>query len=81
MAKKIENNKENNSGNMVLVDAKLLGQGLKTAFTGIAMVFDSLGASEASSEIKAAQKAQPAVEMCIRDRWRVEGLYISWHLA
>ena len=62
MAKKIENNKENNSGNMVLVDAKLLGQGLKTAFTGIAMVFDSLGASEASSEIKAAQKAQPAVD-------------------
>ncbi len=62
MAKKSENNKENNSGNMVLVDGKLLGQGLKTAFTGIAMVFDSLGASEASSEIKAAQKAQPAVD-------------------
>ena len=52
MAKKSENNKENNSGNMVLVDGKLLGQGLKTAFTGIAMVFDSLGASEASSESK-----------------------------
>ena len=62
MAKKSENNKENNSGNMVLVDGKLLGQGLKTAFTGIAMVFDSLGASEASSEIKAAQKAQAAVD-------------------
>lgn len=31
MAKKIENNKENNSGNMVLVDAKLLGQGAENS--------------------------------------------------
>lgn len=51
---------ENNSGSMVLVDAELLSQGLKTAFTGIAMVFDSLGASGAADEIKAAQEAQPA---------------------
>lgn len=56
MAKK----NENNSGNTVLVDAQLLSQGLKTAFTGIAMVFDSLGASVAANEIKAAQEAQPA---------------------
>ena len=55
MAKK----NENNSGGMVLVDAELLSQGLKTAFTGIAMVFDSLGASGAADEIKAAQEAQP----------------------
>lgn len=51
---------ENNSGSLVLVDAELLSQGLKTAFTGIAMVFDSLGASGAADEIKAAQEAQPA---------------------
>ena len=51
---------ENVSGSMVLVDAELLSQGLKTAFTGIAMVFDSLGASGAADEIKAAQEAQPA---------------------
>ena len=56
MAKK----NENNSGSLVLVDAELLSQGLKTAFTGIAMVFDSLGASGAAGEIKAAQEAQPA---------------------
>ena len=56
MAKK----NENNSGSMVLVDAELLSQGLKTAFTGIAMVFDSLGASGAADEIKAAQEAKPA---------------------
>ena len=56
MAKK----NENNSGSMVLVDAELLSQGLKTAFTGIAMVFDSLGASGAAGEIKAAQEARPA---------------------
>ena len=56
MAKK----NENNSGNTVLVDAQLLSQGLKTAFTGIAMVFDSLGASGAADEIKAAQEAKPA---------------------
>ena len=41
MAKK----NENNSGNTFLVDVELLSQGLKTAFTGIAMVFDSLGAA------------------------------------
>ena len=51
---------ENNSGSMVLVDAELLSQGLKTAFTGMAMVFDSLGASGAAGEIKAAQEARPA---------------------
>ena len=56
MAKK----NENNSGSLVLVDAELLSQGLKTAFTGIAMVFDSLGASGAADEIKAAQEARPA---------------------
>ena len=56
MAKK----NENNSGSLVLVDAELLSQGLKTAFTGIAMVFDSLGASGAADEVKAAQEAQPA---------------------
>ena len=56
MAKK----NENNSSSLVLVDAELLSQGLKTAFTGIAMVFDSLGASGAAGEIKAAQEAQPA---------------------
>ena len=56
MAKK----NENNSGNLVLVDAELLSQGLKAAFTGIAMVFDSLGASGAADEIKAMQEAQPA---------------------
>ena len=51
---------ENNSGSMVLVDAELLSQGLKTAFTGIAMVFDSLGASGAADEIKAAQETSPS---------------------
>lgn len=51
---------ENVSGSMVLVDAELFSQGLKMAFTGIAMVFDSLGASGAADEIKAAQEAQPA---------------------
>ena len=56
MAKK----NENNNDSLVLVDAELLSQGLKTAFTGIAMVFDSLGASGAADEIKAAQEAQPA---------------------
>ena len=56
MAKK----NESNSGSLVLVDTELLSQGLKTAFTGIAMVFDSLGASGAADEIKAAQEAQPA---------------------
>ena len=56
MAKK----NENNSSSLVLVDAELLSQGLKTAFTGIAMVFDSLGASGAADEVKAAQEAQPA---------------------
>ena len=56
MAKK----NENNSGSLALVNAELLSQGLKTAFTGIAMVFDSLGASGAATEIKAAQEAQPA---------------------
>lgn len=55
MAKK----NENNSGNTFLVDVELLSQGLKTAFTGIAMVFDSLGASGAADEIKTAQEAQP----------------------
>ena len=56
MAKK----NENNSGSLVLVDAELLSQGLKTAFTGIAMVFDSLGASGAADEIKAAQETSPS---------------------
>ena len=51
---------ENNSGSMVLVDAELLSQGLKTAFTGIGMVFDSLGASGAADEIKAAQETSPS---------------------
>ena len=51
---------ENNSGSLVLVDAELLSQGLKTAFTGIAMVFDSLGASGAADEIKAAQEKSPS---------------------
>ena len=51
---------ENNSGSLVLVDAELLSQGLKTAFTGIAMVFDSLGASGAADEIKAAQETAPS---------------------
>lgn len=51
---------KNNSGSMVLVDAELLSQGLKTAFTGIAMVFDSLGASGAADEIKAAQEISPS---------------------
>ena len=50
---------ENNSGSLVLVDAELLSQGLKTAFTGIALVFDSLGASRAADEIKAAQETSP----------------------
>lgn len=56
MAKK----NENNSSSLVLVDAELLSQGLKTAFTGIAMVFDSLGASGAADEIKAAQEVHEA---------------------
>lgn len=56
MAKK----NENNSGSLILVDAELLSQGLKTAFTGIAMVFGSLGASGAAGEIKAAQEGRPA---------------------
>ena len=56
MAKK----NENNSGSLVLVDAELLSQGLKMAFTGIAMVFDSLGASGAADEIKAAQEISPS---------------------
>ena len=56
MAKK----NENNSGSLVLVDVELLSQGLKTAFTGIAMVFDSLGASGAADEIKAAQETSPS---------------------
>ena len=51
---------ENVSGSMVLVDAELFSQGLKMAFTGIAMVFDSLGASGAADEIKAAQEEKPA---------------------
>lgn len=51
---------ENVSGSMVLVDAELLSQGLKMAFTGIAMVFDSLGASGAADEIKAAQETSPS---------------------
>ena len=51
---------ENNSGSLVLVDAELLSQGLKTAFTGIAMVFDSLGASGAADEIKTAQETSPS---------------------
>lgn len=58
MAKKNENNC---SSNTVLVDAELLGQGLKTAFTGISMIFDSLGASGAADRIKEAQEVQPAV--------------------
>lgn len=51
---------EKNINSMVLVDAELLSQGLKTAFTGIAMVFDSLGVSGAADEIKAAQESQEA---------------------
>lgn len=51
---------EKNINSMVLVDAELLSQGLKTAFTGIAMVFDSLGASGAADEIKAAQEVHEA---------------------
>ena len=50
---------ENVPGNMVLVNASLLGQGLKTTFMGMAMVFDSLGASGASGEIMKAAQAAP----------------------
>ena len=39
---------------LVPVDASKLSQGLKAAFMGIAMVFDSIGAGEAALELKAA---------------------------
>lgn len=39
---------------LVPVDASKLSQGLKAAFMGIAMVFDSIGAGEAAPELKAA---------------------------
>ena len=39
---------------LVPVDASKLSQGLKAAFMGIAMGFDSIGAGEAAPELKAA---------------------------
>ena len=55
---------------MLLVDASRLGQGIKTMFLGVAMVFDSLGLEEAAGEIGAAGEAagvkagkNPAVEI------------------
>lgn len=39
---------------LVPVDASKLSQGLKAAFMGIAMVFDSIGVGEAALELKAA---------------------------
>ena len=38
--------KDVKTGSVVMVDARKLGQGLKTAFEGMAMVFDSIGAEE-----------------------------------
>lgn len=41
---------------MVPVDLGVLNRGLMTAFQGVAMIFSSLGASEAAEEITAAAK-------------------------
>lgn len=63
-------NEKNPERNMLLVDASRLGQGIKTMFMGVAMVFDSLGMEEAAGEIGAAGEAagikavkNPAVEI------------------
>lgn len=41
----------NTASQMVTVDITMLGQGLKSVFTGCAMVFDSLGIGGAASLI------------------------------
>lgn len=63
-------NEKNPERNMLLVDASRLGQGIKSMFMGVAMVFDSLGMEEAAGEIGAAGEAaevkavkNPAVEI------------------
>jgi len=63
-------NEKNPERNMLLVDASRLGQGIKTMFLGVAMVFGSLGLEEAAGEIGAAGEAagvkdgkNPAVEI------------------
>lgn len=63
-------NERNQERNVLLVDASRLGQGIKTMFMGVAMVFDSLGMEEAAGEIGAAGEAagiktvkNPAVEI------------------
>ena len=52
--------KTDKGSNLVAVDITELGRGLKTAFTGIAMVFGSLGCAEAGEEVIA---ALPGVKM------------------
>lgn len=50
----MKKNKDMDKGmQQVLVDAAMLGQGLKTTFLGVAMIFDSLGAADAGTEINA----------------------------
>ena len=63
-------NEKNPERNVLLVDASRLGQGIKTMFLGVAMVFDSLGLEAAAGEIGAAGEAagvkagkNPAVEI------------------
>lgn len=46
--------KTDKASSLVPVDITELGQGLKTAFTGIAMVFGSLGCIDAGAEVAAA---------------------------
>lgn len=48
MAGKSDNRPEQEG---VLVNAAKLGQGLKTTFMGMAMIFDSLGAGDAAAEL------------------------------
>lgn len=47
-------NEKNPERNVLLVDASRLGQGIKTLFLGVAMVFGSLGLEETVGEIGAA---------------------------
>lgn len=50
-------NEKNPERNVLLVDASRLGQGIKTMFQGVAMVFGSFGLEEAAGEIEAAGEA------------------------
>lgn len=53
---------------LVPVDASKLSQGLKAAFMGIAMVFDSIGAGEAALELEAAAEETPSSEDAVETR-------------